>query len=86
MKENKEINLAEVLKETYVDVLKDERIEVARKIRGIVNDQRSATVGVEKAQKALRKAEEQLAKKNELLAKIQSGDWSVLKDENQKDE
>lgn len=82
MQQNPNIKLDEVLAETYVQVLADDRVEVGRKIRGIINDLRSGLGEVEKAKKALAKAEEKVGKLNDKIAKIKAGDWSVLgKDE-----
>lgn len=86
MKKIEGIDLGQELTTAYVEVLEDQKHEVRRKIRGIVNDFTLAQATTEKAQKALDKDRETEAKLGEKITKIKAGDWSVLADESVKSE
>ena len=84
MKPVKGIDLKEVLEETSEELLKERRTLVARKIRNLLEQSVEKGKQIKKLTKDLDKLKKSKVKIDEMIKKVQDGDWSVLKDKEDK--
>jgi hypothetical protein len=84
MKPIENIELGKVVADAQVVILKEKEKEVQEKIVYIIRDLEKWNKNVEAAERGLREATEKRDKIQDSILKIQAGDWTAIKDKEEK--